>query len=224
MKPYDRLTIIRNRVRIRDLRLFRERVQDYFDQLEHGEDTGATRSAINRMLPRILEIVEAADLGRTEPRAADILHHLFSDRYRDGAHQEVLDVIDMTMGVYDANRYAALTRTVNPLFYVGAAFGFVAGLPRRALVAIGLLSPRSGKARAAELTRLEAALNRVAGTEDLIESRFAEMREWQSRLFGENADQLADMAERIDFLERVLAQQRPAPQLKPGEKKRATPQ
>ena len=118
MRPYQQITFIRNRIRARDLRLFRERVQDYFDQLDQEEDTRATRAESNRMLPRVLEIVEAADLS----------------------------------------------------------------------------------------------------------GPFADMREWQSRLFADNADQLTDMAERIDFLERVLAQQRPVPQLKPGEKKQATPQ
>jgi hypothetical protein len=57
----------------------------------------------------------------------------------------------------------------------------------------------------------------------LIETRFAEMREWQSRLFAENADHLTDLGERLDFLERVLAQQSPVQRLKPGEKKAVTP-
>jgi hypothetical protein len=211
MKSYDRVTILRNVFRARDLRLFRERVQDYFDQLEHEEDTRATRAEINRMLPRILEIVQAADLAGPAPRAVETLHHIFSDRYSPGAPEEILDVIDMAVGVYDANRFAALARTVNPLHYVGAILGFVAGLPRRALVAFGLLRPRSAKAS-------------PDATADLIESRFAEMREWQSGRFAENADQLTDMAERIDFLERVLAQQPPRPQLRAGDKQKVTPQ
>jgi hypothetical protein len=99
----------------------------------------------------------------------------------------------------------------------------VAGLPRRALVAIGLLRPRSAKTRPDDVSRFEAALSRLAGTEELLETRFAEMREWQSRLFAENADQVTDLAERMDFLERVLAQQHPVPHLKAGEKKKATP-
>lgn len=59
--------------------------------------------------------------------------------------------------------------------------------------------------------------------EQLIETRFAELREWQSRLFEENAQQMTDLAERMDFLERVFAQQRPAQRLSPGEKKVVTP-
>jgi hypothetical protein len=208
MKSYGRITILRNVFRARDLRLFRERVQDYFDQLEHEEDTRGTRAEINRMLPRVLEIVQAADLSGPAPRAAETLQHIFSDRY---GQEEILDVIDMAVGVYEANRFAALIRTISPLHYAGAILGFVAGLPRRGLVAVGLLRPRP-------------ATTSPDATADLIESRFAEMREWQSRRFAENTDQLTDMAERIDFLERVLAHQPPVPQLKPGERQQATPQ
>lgn len=239
MIPYGRLTILRNRHRARDLQIFRERVQAYFEQFAldaeglpvDWEGAQAARAEINRMLPRIVQIVEAADLGASATasgrnpagRAIEILQNIFTARYDHGAYQEILDVIDMAIGVYDASRYGALTRTFNPFHYLMSALGFVAGLPRRALVAIGLLRPRSAKTRPDDVSRFEAALSRLAGTEELLETRFAEMREWQSRLFAENADQVTDLAERMDFLERVLAQQHPVPHLKAGEKKTATP-
>jgi hypothetical protein len=239
MNPHDRLTIVRNRHRARDLRIFRGRVRAYFEQLEceaeglevDWEGVRGARAEINRMLPRVVQIVDAADLaaasaGSTHSpagRAVEILHNLFGARYTHGAYQEILDVIDMAIGVYDAGLYAALTRTVNPFYYLMTALGFVGGLPRRALVAIGVLRPRSARVRPDDLSRLESALARLAGTDELIETRFAEMREWQSRLFGESADQITDLAERMDFLERVLAQQRPAERLSPGERRVATP-
>lgn len=224
MKPYDRLTILRNRFRARDVRNFRGRVRAYFEQFEYDaeglpvdwEGVQATRAEINRMLPRIAQIVEAADLE------TEMLHNIFSSRYAQGAHQEILDVTDMAIGVYDASRFAALARTFNPFHYVLTALGFLAGLPRRALVAMGLFRPRSPR-RPDDLARVESVLSRLAGIDELIETRFADMREWQSRLFAESADRVADLAERMDFLERVLAQQRPVQQLKPGEKKAATP-
>jgi len=51
--------------------------------------------------------------------------------------------------------------------------------------------------------------------EELIEMRFAEMRDRQIQQFGDNAEQLVDLAERLDFAERVIAQQRPIDRLKP---------
>ncbi|MBI2403533.1 MAG: hypothetical protein HYV20_12535 [Gemmatimonadetes bacterium] len=239
MKPYDRVTLIRNRYRARDLRIFRARVEAYFEQVvDDGEGlpvdwhgVRAARAQINRMLPRVVQIVQAADLGASTAastrnpadRSLEILHNLFSAPYAEGGHQEVLDVLDMAIGVYDANQLGALVRTVNPFYYLMNALGFLAGLPRRALVAIGLMRPRPARDRPDKLTGFDAALARLAGMEQLMETRFAEMREWQSRVFADNANQITDLAERMDFLERVLAQQRPAQQLSPGEKKVVTP-
>jgi hypothetical protein len=239
MKPHDRLTIIRNRHRARDLRIFRERVRVYFELFEYDtrdvpvdwDAVRAARAEIHRMLPRVAQIVQAADLGAsavasprsTAGRAVEILHEIFSDRYARGEYQEILDVIDMAVGVYDATRYGAWLRTVNPFHYVSAALGFVAGLPYRGLVAIGLLRPRSAHARPGGLKGLDAALERLAGTEALIDRRFAEMREWQSRLFAESTGQLTDLAERMDFVERVLAQPGTLQRLQPGERRVRTP-
>jgi hypothetical protein len=239
MKPYDRLTIIRNRYRARDLRIFRARVEAYFEQVvDDGEDlpvdwrgVRAARAQINRMLPRVVQIVQAADLGASTAaptrnpadRSLEILHNIFSAPYADSGHQEILDVLDMAIGVYDANQYGALARTLNPFYYLMSALGFLAGLPRRALVAIGLMGPRPARHGPDRLTGFDAALSRLVGMEQLIEARFAEMREWQSRVFAENGQQISDLAERMDFFERVLAQQRPAQQLSPAEKKVVTP-
>jgi len=239
MKPYDRLTIIRNRYRARDLRIFLARVEAYSEQVvDDGEDlpvdwqgVRAARAQINRMLPRVVQIVQAADLGASTAastrnpadRSLEILHNIFSAPYADGGHQEILDVLDMAIGVYDANQFGALARTLNPFYYLMSALGFLAGLPRRALVAIGLMGPRLARHGPDRLTGFDAALSRLVGMEQLIEARFAEMREWQSRVFAENGQQISDLAERMDFFERVLAQQRPAQQLSPAEKKVVTP-
>jgi hypothetical protein len=239
MKPHDRLTVFRNRVRARDLRLFRGRIQAYFDQFEYDaeglpvdwEGSRAARAEINRMLPRVMQIVEAADLGASSGgsarhpagRAGEILQGIFRPGHAQEGCQEILDVIDMAIGVYDASQYSALLRTFNPFYYVLTALGFLAGLPRRALVAIGLVRPHASRIRPEDLTRLQAALSRLAGTEELIETRFAEMRELQSRLFQEHGDLVTDLAERMDFMERVLAQQSPPERLKLSEKKAITP-
>ncbi len=234
MTPYDRLTIFRNRHRVRELRIFRARVQAYFEQFEYDdglpidwEGARDARAEINRLLPRIVQVVRAADLGSSmrnpAGRAVEILETIFSARHSHGAHQEILDVIDMAIGVYEANRYGAMMRTVNPFHYVMSAFGFIAGLPRRAFIAIGFLSPRTTRVRPDDVAGLETALARLAATEELIETRFAELRQWQAQLFSENAHQLTDVAERMDFVERVLGQQPHVPRLEARAKKVVTP-
>jgi hypothetical protein len=99
MIPYDKLTIVRNRHRARDLRRFRELVETYFERGEYGPDDmpvdwdgmRAARAQINQMLPRLLQIVHAAKLdARTAdatdpgPTVADVrvLRNIFSVRWR----------------------------------------------------------------------------------------------------------------------------------------------
>ena len=228
MKPYDKLTIVRNRHRARDLRRFRELVETYFERAEYYADgqpvdwegAQAARSQINQMLPRVIQIVHATGLhaptaSTTDPgpTVADvkILRNIFGARDADGTEQEILDVIDMALGVYEASRFTALARTVNPFHYALTALAFVASLPRRGLTALGLWPrrPRAPRMRAEDVTRLEAVASRLGNAEELIEMRFAEMRDRQTQQFAENSRELAELAERVDFAERVLAQQRP---------------
>ncbi len=238
MKPYDKLTIVRNRHRARDLRRFRELVETYFEQAEYVTDdlpvdwegARAARSQINRMLPRVIQVVHAARLHAPtatttdpSPTVADVkvLRNIFGARYTEGADQEILDVIDMALGVYEASRFNALARTVNPFHYAVTALAFVLSLPRRGLTALGLWPRHSRAPRigAEDLARLEAVASRFADAEEMIEMRFAEMRERQAQQFSENNREVAELAERIDFTERVLAQQRSVNALESPEKK-----
>ena len=59
------------------------------------------------------------------------------------------------------------------------------------------------------VTRLEDVATRLADGQDSIETRLAEMADRQERRLSENADQLADLADRIEFAERMVAQQKP---------------
>jgi hypothetical protein len=131
----------------------------------------------------------------------------------------------MALGVYEASRFDAWVRTVNPFHYTFAALAYVAKLPRRGLTAVGLWpqrrTPRLG---AADLARLEAVASRFADAEELIEKRFSDMRDRLAQQFIENARQVEELAERLDFTERVLAQQQPLKQLQsPDENDVVTP-
>lgn len=230
MIPYNKLTIVRNRHRARDLRVFRELVETYFERAEYVSDdlpvdwegARAARSQVNQMLPRVLQIVTAAGLDGSPdttnpgPRMAnvDVLRNIFDARFTDGADQEILDVIDMALGVYEASRFNALARTFNPLHYVMATLGFVASIPRRALTAFGFRLRRAApRSLREDLDRLDVIASRLTDTEKLIERKFAEMRERQAQLLADNTNQLTELAERLDFAERVLAQQRPPDRL-----------
>jgi len=245
LKPHDQLTIVRNLHRSRELRLFRDLVEIYFIRSERDADdvpmdwegAQAARSRINQMLPRVIQMVRAAGLGgpvgsaaTTDPGLAlgrvEVIQRIFSAaRYVDGLDQEILDILDMALGVYEDGRLMAAVRTINPLHYAATALGFLARLPRRVLAALGvrrrLPASRLG---AAELARLEDAAARLAETEELIDSRLAAAQDRQALRYAEFSRQLAELAERLDFAERVLARQPPVKRLDaPEENKITTP-
>ncbi len=74
---------------------------------------------------------------------------------------------------------------------------------------------RAPRIQTEDVARLEAVASRLADVDELIEMRFAEMRDRQLQQFGDNAEQMVDLAERLDFAERVIAQQRPMNRLEP---------
>lgn len=222
MLPHTQLTIIRNRHRARELREFRNRVEVYFERSERDADdmvmdwegARAARADINRMLPRIIRIVRAAGIGGplasqtvTDPGVgvgrADVLERIFTVRYGDGVDQEIFDVLDMAIGVYDSDVALSLLRTINPLYYAGRLLSFLGRGPRRAFTAIGF--GRGPAHDAARLARLEALASRLGDVEDLIGRRFAALQDHQSRYRADQVRQVAELAERLDFIERVLA-------------------
>ena len=238
MKPHDQLTIIRNRHRARELRLFREVVETYFERSERDvndmpmdwEGAQAARSRINQMLARVIQIVRAAGVGGpvvtsaiTDPGPAmgrvEVLHRIFSVRTGDGVDQEILDVIDMALGVYEGGKYLALARTFNPFYYAGTALAFVARLPRRLLVSLGLWpQPRRSRLGAAD-PGLESIAARLAEAEELIETRLTAVQDRQALRHAEYSRQLAELAERLNFAERVLSLSPPPKRLESPEER-----
>jgi hypothetical protein len=244
MKPHDQLTIVRNLHRTRELRLFRELVEIYFERSERDvhdvpmdwEGAQSARSRINQMLPRVIQMVRAAGLGgsvetaaTTDPGLAlgrvELLQRIFSARNGEVLAQEILDVLDMALGVYEGGRLMALARTVNPLHYAGTALAFLARVPRRILGALGLRRhPRAPRLGEAELARLESVAARLAEAEELIDSRLAAVLDRQALRHAEYSRELAELAERLDFAERVLARQEPFKRLEaPKESNITTP-
>jgi hypothetical protein len=242
MKPHDQLTIIRNRHRVRELRQFRELVETYFVRSERDvndvpmdwEGAQAARSRINQMLPRVIQIVRAAGLGgaartavTTDPGPAlvrvEVLQRIFSAGYGDGLEQEIFDLLDMALGVYEGGRFLAMARTINPLHYAATALAFVARVPRRILAALGLWPfPQRSRLGAADLARLESVAATLADAEALIDSRLAAFQDRQALRHAEYSRQLAELAERLDFAERVLAGHPPLKRLDAPEETRIT--
>lgn len=233
MKPHDQLTIVRNLYRTRELRLFRDLVEAYLERSERDandvpldwEGAQAARSRINQMLPRLVAVVRATGLGgSSEPTAAtdpgltlgrvEVLQRIFSARRGDGLDQEILDVLDMALGVYESGRLTSLARTFNPLHYAMTALRYLARVPRRMLAATGLWrSPRPPRLSSADLARLESVAARLAEIEEILDARLAAVLDRQALRHADYARELAELAERLDFAERVLARHEPLKRL-----------
>lgn len=235
LKPLHQLTLIRNRQRVRELWQFRDMVDAWFARSERDEHdmpvdwegAQAVRSRINQALPRILQIVQAAGIGRslridthTDPGLRigriDVLERIFSASYSNGLDQEIFDVIDMALGMYEADRFGAAMRTVNPLHYAGALLGFIGRVPRRFVRALGFgRGSRVASLSPADLARLEMVAARLADAEDLIDSRLATALDRQAQRHADYSRQLGELADRLDFAERLLAGQPTPPRVSP---------
>ena len=227
MKPHDQIAILRNRHRARELRAFRELVATYLAGSERDandvpmdwDGAQAARSRVNQMLPRVIQIVRAAGLGGWDAGASttdpgrplgriDVLYRIFGARYGDGLEQEIFDLLDMALGVYESDRFAALARTFNPLHYLATALGFVGRAPGRLLAALGIRRHQPRPSRT-DVAHSDSA----ADIEDLIDRRLAAIQDAQALRMAEYSRQLAELAERLDFAERVLAREAPPKRL-----------
>ncbi|MFN2317040.1 MAG: hypothetical protein ABR602_10180, partial [Gemmatimonadales bacterium] len=140
---------------------------------------------------------------------------IFSPRYADGGEQELLDILDMALGVYDSDQVAALVRSVSPFHYAGAVLGWLTRGPRRMLRTLGWGGGPSYRAMATELARLEALATRLGDLDQVVESRLASLEDRHVPRHAEQAHQIAELAERLDFAERMLAQRGGAARLSP---------
>ncbi|TFG47469.1 MAG: hypothetical protein E4H38_08090 [Gemmatimonadales bacterium] len=143
----------------------------------------------------------ATDPGLSLARV-EVLRSIFSARYEDGLDQEILDVLDMAIGVYDGGSVMAMARTLNPLHYLGTAVAFVARGPRRLARMLGL-----GRTTRPRVGGFEAN-PRLPDVDALIESRLAVLHDRSAIRQADLVRQVAELAERLDFAERVLAQHR----------------
>lgn len=233
MKRHDEITFLRNRYRARELREFRALVEDYFARMARDPDGAvvdwdgaqAARAQIHRRLPRVIQVVRAAGLEPGSPHfttdpgpglgQVDVLQRIFSSRYAEGGEQEIYDILDMALGVYDGEQIVAFGRTFNPFYYAAMVLGLVGRAPRRLVRALGLGGGPSRRALAEEVARLEGVAARFADLDEAIDRRLESLHERQAARLAEQARHILELEERLDFAERVLARGQ-APEQLPG--------
>ena len=163
MKYYTKILIWENKRRVNILVDFRKLIIKYFDntkldwmekELEENEIANATRVKINRILDEVHSIVIFAGLNPsiryTPPPAiggyiqdVNLIHNIFIIHRFDIPPDSLLDFIDRAIGIYENNSRSSFFRTINPLFWIGIIFDFIARLPFNLIGRIGFNSKKA---------------------------------------------------------------------------------
>jgi hypothetical protein len=154
MLPYGRIPIWENRRRVTVLLGFRQLADAYFKNLSwpswmagttcpiENAAAKAARVDINLALADVAQIVAAAGptpavtltvppaLGGYSQRVL-LLENVFLLHQYQIPSTEIFDAIERALGVYDHDRRRSWIRTVNPFYWLGRAFDFVASAPFR---------------------------------------------------------------------------------------------
>lgn len=173
MRFYTRILVRENRRRLERLAEFRSLVLSYFEHSEahwmaeerdERPDAQSARVGINRSMDEIHDIillsgVRPAVQWSPPPMVGgyiqnvDLVHNMFNlDRFQIPP-SKVLDFIDRAIGIYEANARPAFLRTINPFFYLGQLFNWVAGLPFALLGRLGFSRSKAEESRFGRLVK-----------------------------------------------------------------------
>lgn len=170
MRDYRKITIWENRKRIDFLVNFKNLVIDYFKNVKRAnwelglienETAKQKREKINLVLHKAHSIILTAEvypyLTYIPPRAVggyiqkiDLVLDIFHlSNYRINP-QEVVDILDKAIGVYENDRHDSLLRTINPLFWIDLILSYIVSFLFRIIGGMGfdqekIKSPIIGK-------------------------------------------------------------------------------
>jgi len=157
MRDYKKIPIWENVKRVNFLIEFKNLIVKYFNNIRHAdysldvvenEEAKKTRYEINIRVDKTLSFVLAAGVSPFITYAPppvvggyiekinlilDIFH-LYQHRIKP---QEVLDVLDRVIGIYNDDKRNSLFRTFNPFFWLGLLLEFIVSLFFRFLGEIG---------------------------------------------------------------------------------------
>ena len=171
MKSYKKIPIWENSRRLNKLYEFRELILKYFDnsRLEWKVDgriekdgARAARVSINRSMDELHDIVIYSGINPsitwTPPPAVggyrqniDLIQDIFYLHAFSVEPNNILDVLDRSIGIYESNRVPSILRALNPLFYIGLIFDALVEIP---FIFIGKLGLNREKAESSLIGKL----------------------------------------------------------------------
>lgn len=157
MLRFDRISFFENVRRCNRLAEFISQINIYIDHTEFGRHSDApdeddealrARSQLNKMIPEIEQIVRAsgqsAIITVSPPpaigglvRNINMIYEFFRLRTHWIEHSELFDVIERSLGTYEADRPKSLIRSLNPFFWLGRLVSWMASIPFAFLGSIG---------------------------------------------------------------------------------------
>ncbi len=134
MQLYNQISCWENRRRVRRLKELRNAIVRYFENESSTLNNLALRTTINLMIVSSERMIRAAGIPTTvhsyNPRttssvAIDLLGSVWNlDQFRI-TEQEVIDMVERAIGVYEEDYSASWLRTFNPLHWLGLSPFFV---------------------------------------------------------------------------------------------------
>lgn len=163
MAYYKKITIWENRKRTELLVAFRNLVDTYFTNLEdyshlgldphENEKAKKARREINMILDKMHSVIILAGVSPTiyySPPPAigglagtiDLIYNIFNLHHFEIKPENLLDLIDRAVGIYENDRLNAWLRTINPLFWLGLILDYIVSLPFKIIGKIGFNQER----------------------------------------------------------------------------------
>lgn len=157
MSYYKKITIWENRNRTKLLIEFRSLVVTYFKNMHikgfffdvvENKKARQVRIEINMILDKIYSFILLAGVNPTMPyypppvvgglaRNIDMILNIFDLHRYQIKPQQLLNLIERSIGIYENDRLNALLRTVNPFFWLGLILDYIVSLPFKVIGKIG---------------------------------------------------------------------------------------
>ena len=178
MDDFKSFTYWKNRQCAADLQQFRSDLENYIVQSSYSWQADAVieeepakdaKFRMNRALHRVTTAIDAARLPSiviyTPPppvggyqQHVDLLRNLFSLHQFQIGQDRVIELIDRAIGIYEDDRWPAILRTINPLWWFWKGLIFVSSAPFKLLRNAGFDTVRIEDSFVGRLVRLAVML------------------------------------------------------------------
>lgn len=157
MRFFNEILIWENKRRVQKLLEFRSDVVEYFSNSKYewmnrdrveNDKSQAARQKLNRSLEYTHDVLICSGTGtriRYTPPAAiggyiqdlDLVENIFNLQNYQISPNNLLDIIDRAIGIYESDQSSAVIRVLNPFFYLEIFLDWISTIPFKLLAKLG---------------------------------------------------------------------------------------